>query len=286
MTDHLLRAIGVFYAFGGVLVLIRIEQARAQENVYAALTGGPQLRHTVRTALLTIGGMLTCVGGVALAGLSDRTLALMGVNTFVQLAWLGYAAAYFPPEDDEDRKGRSRTANAAVVYALAFGLLIWLTHVGRMTLARTFTMDLMVALLLGVLGAWQAWSIWRHRRRFAGPPAPLAPKRTSEPAAAPFTRPAHVELRPYPGAWPLWDSDSGANLDPGRLELPPELIARVQAYENAVLAALDQDPERGLVFRDARLKLELERQATTLAGELEQHLGRDSVAWRMPDEVD
>ena len=283
MIDHLLRAIGVFYAFGGVLVLIRIEQARALENVYAALTGGPQTRHTVRTALLTIGGMLTCVGGVALAGLSDRTLALMGVNTFVQLAWLGYAAAYFPPEDEEDRKGRSRTANAAIVYALAFGLLIWLTLAGRASLARTFTMDLMVALLLGVLGAWQAWSIWRHRQRFAGPPAPQP---ATEATATPFTRPAHVELRPFPGAWPLWDSDSGANLDPGRLELPPELIARVQAYENAVLAALEQDPERGLVFRDARRKLELERQATALAGELEQHLGRDAVAWRMPDELD
>lgn len=282
MTDHLLRAIGVFYAFGGVLVLIRIEQARSIDNLYAALTGGPQLRHTVRTLLLTIGGILTCVGGVALAGLSSRTMALMGVNTAVQLGWLAYAAAYFPPEDDEDRKGRSRTASAAVVYAIAFGLLVWLTSNERATLSSSRTMDVMIAFLLSVLGAWQAWSIWRHRAKSAGPPAPAS----GSPAARAFVRPTHVELRPFPGAWPLWDSERGENVDPAKLELPSELIGRLQRFENAVLESLEQDQDAGLVFRDARRKRELEAQATALASELEKHLGSGAVAWRMPDEVD
>ncbi len=282
MIEKLLRAIGVFYAFGGVLVLIRLEQARLLDQVYAALSGGERARHHVRAVLLTIGGVLTCVGGVALAGLSARTHWLMGLNTLVQLGWLAYAAAYFPPTDDDDRKGRSQTASAAVVYALAFALVIWTDTSERVELSNSQRMDGLLALLLTVLVAWQAWLLGRGRLHATRPtpqPAHTAP-------SGPFTRPAHVELRPYPGAWPLWDSDSGANVDPSRLELPHELITRLQEFENAVLAALEQDPEQGLVFRDARRKRELEREATALATALEAHLGANAVAWRMPDELD
>lgn len=280
MTDNLLRAIGVFYAFGGVLVLIRIEQARALDNLYAALTGGPQLRHTVRTVLLTLGGLLTCVGGVALAGLSSQTMPLMGVNTVVQLGWLAYATAYFPPDNDEERKSRSRTASAAVVYAIAFGLLVWMTSSERAALTNSSTMDRMLAFLLVVLSAWQVWSVWRHRVKLNGPPAPTAAGQRES------VRPARVELRPFPGAWPLWDCERGDNLDPSKLELPGELIERLQSYENAVLESLEQGRGKGLVFRDRSRKSELEKQAVALAHELEQHLGEGSVAWRMPDDVE
>ncbi len=282
MIEKLLRAIGVFYAFGGVLVLIRLEQARLLDQVYAALHGGERARHHVRAALLTLGGVLTCVGGVALAGLSARTHWLMGLNTLVQFAWLAYAAAYFPPEDAEDHKGRSQTASATIVYALAFALVIWTDVSERVALSNSSRMDALIAVLCTVLVTWQAWLLGRGRLR-AARSAPSDAQTLPSHASA---RPAHVELRPYPGAWPLWDRDSGANVDPSLLALPDELVARVQAYENAVLEAIDQDPEHGLVFRDARRKRELEQQATALAGELERHLGADAVAWRMPDELD
>lgn len=286
MTYNLLRAIGVFYAFGGVLVLIRIEQARSLDKLYAALTGGPQLRHFVRTLLLTLGGILTCVGGVALAGLSARTMPLMGVNTLVQLGWLAFATAYFPAEDDEDRKGRSRTASAAVVYAIAFGMLLWMTRNERAVLTNSRTMDVMIALLLGVLGAWQVWSSWRHRATSNSRSQLTSPPSRGLSAPREFVRPTRVELRPFPGAWPLWDCERGDNVDPAKLELPGELIERLQRFENAVLESLEQDTKARLVFRDARRKRELEQQATALATELERHLGHGAVAWRMPDDVE
>ncbi len=293
MIEKLLRAIGVFYAFGGVLVLIRLEQARLLDQVHAALSGGERLRHHVRALLLTIGGVLTCVGGVALAGLSARTHWLMGVNTLVQFGWLAFATAWFPPEDAEDHKGRSQTASAAIVYALAFVLVIWTDTSERVALSNSSLMDGMIGLLLAVLVVWQTWLLGRGRLRAARPDAhsdarPDAQRASSSAPCAPpnsFTRPAHVELRPYPGAWPLWDSDSGANVDPSRLELPQDVVTRLQEFENAVLTALDQDPEQGLVFRDARRKRELEQEATALATALEAHLGSNAVAWRMPDEL-
>jgi len=281
MIEKLLRAIGVFYAFGGVLVLIRLGQARMLDEFYTALDSGSPVRHRVRAALLTLGGALTCVGGIALAGLSARTHWLMWTNVLVQLGWLAYAALYFPPKDDEDREGRGQSANAAIVYVLASGLVVWTDATERVTLSNSTRMDLMIALLLTVLAIWQLWLI--GRRRLTTSASVTRPHGATGPAT--FTRPTHVELRPYPGAWPLWDSDTGANVDPDRLELPQELIARVQEFENAVLAALEQDPEQGLSFRDAARKRELEREATALARELERHLGRDSVAWRMPDEL-
>ncbi len=163
MTNALLRALGVFYAFGGVLVLIRLDQARLLDNVYAALSGGPRFKHTVRAALLALGGVLTCVGGVALAALSDRTTPLMAVNTLVQFGWLGYAQLRFPPENDDERKSRQQTISAAVAYAIALALLYWMQSSERVLLSNSRVIDVLLTVLLVVMAAWQAWAVWRSR---------------------------------------------------------------------------------------------------------------------------
>jgi hypothetical protein len=163
VTNALLRALGVFYAFGGVLVLIRLDQARLLDSVYAALAGGPRLRHTVRAVLLALGGVLTCVGGVALAALSDRTTPLMAVNTLVQFGWIAYAQRRFAPENADERKSRQQTISAAVAYATAFALLCWMQRSERVLLTNSRLIDVLLAVLLAVMAAWQAWAVWRSR---------------------------------------------------------------------------------------------------------------------------
>ncbi|MBO9588518.1 hypothetical protein [Devosia sp.] len=50
-----------------------------------------------------------------------------------------------------------------------------------------------------------------------------------------------LRLAPEWECWPLWDHETGDNLDPRDLKLPPALLARLVAWDDVFQATFNRD---------------------------------------------
>lgn len=50
-----------------------------------------------------------------------------------------------------------------------------------------------------------------------------------------------LRLAPEWECWPLWDDQTGDNLDPRDLDLPPALLARLVAWDEVFQATFNRD---------------------------------------------
>lgn len=50
-----------------------------------------------------------------------------------------------------------------------------------------------------------------------------------------------LRLAPEWECWPLWDDETGDNIDPRDLRLPPALLARLVAWDDVFQASSDRD---------------------------------------------
>ena len=50
-----------------------------------------------------------------------------------------------------------------------------------------------------------------------------------------------LRLAPEWECWPLWDDETGDNLDPRDLDLPPALLARLVAWDDVFQATFNRD---------------------------------------------
>lgn len=307
MTEWIVRAVGLFYAVGGLFVLRALARGRILEATLAALTGDVGWRHPVRAMLLAGGGVLTAVSGIALAILDRAAVPLMLANTVMQAVWLVFAHFYFAPTDTEDVRDRQRTINALVVYLAATVLMVWLDRSGRVTWIASTSMEVALSLIAAMLTCWQ---IIAYRRggvspdRVASDPAeiehegdapfsgegvaPLAydsgrlsPESVDDDIA--FARPRQLRLAPELGVCPLWDADSGRNIDPKTLGLSPDLLARIAAFEAEVLDAVDNDPSGGSGITVRATYERLDAEASAICQELARVVDADVISWRVPE---
>lgn len=51
----------------------------------------------------------------------------------------------------------------------------------------------------------------------------------------------HLRLAPEWECWPLWNDETGDNLDPRDLDLPPALLARLVAWDDVFQATFNRD---------------------------------------------
>lgn len=273
--DLILRAIGLFHLVGGVLVLRAIAAGAFVDIALAALSGGWRRRDGLRALLLSGGGVLTTLAGAALAVLDRFALPLMALNAVVQGVWLVFAGRAFPPEDDDDRLGRLRTKRAFVSYLVAIGVLAWAIESDRVV--ATAWPWLEGGLVVAGLGL-AAWQIRVHRW-------PTDAPSQAAPADEPFIEPPPpkaVRLAPEIGCWPLWDADTGRNLDPHGLGLPDDLVTRIVDFESEVIEAIDPDHDEGAVIPDPAAVARFEPRAIALTRELGLIFGEDNVSWSLP----
>ena len=281
MIEWVVRGWGVFQLVGGILVLKTLADGRLIDTMMAALAGGARPIDRIRSLLLTVGGVLTAIGGAAAAALDVAVVPLMVANAVVQGGWLVFAAFAFPPEDDADRRGRMQTTRAFVVHVVATALVIWAISSGRIVPMRSIEVE--VALGLAALGL----AVWQIRGLLTGGFAAMgisgadAPEPETEPSEPP-PRPTRVRLEPSLGCWPLWDQDSGRNISPDTLDLPYELLAEIDAFESEVLEVVDPDHDDGPCIPDAAARARCEEEAIALTRALEAVFGEDNVVWRLP----
>lgn len=120
-----LRLIGLFYAATGIVYVRTYATNAVADKLLAALEGPQPAKERIKRWWLTLGAALTVASGLALLTLSWWILPLMLVNLVVQGGWLVYARAAFPPEDEDDLRGRRQTTNAFYVWCGATAIALF-----------------------------------------------------------------------------------------------------------------------------------------------------------------
>lgn len=83
-----------------------------------------------------------------------------------------------------------------------------------------------------------------------------------------------LTLRAEAGSWPVWVDGKGWAIDPGSLDLPPELLADLEAWADR-LTAVDG------CFDDGDLELQFDRQGREIWQRVAEALrGRVAIAWK------
>lgn len=283
MFPLLARALGAFYLIGGILVLRALAMSRFMEMALAALNGVSQKRALLRSVLLAIGGILTAISGLALFLLHDAAIPLMLANVAMQIVWLLVAGQWFPPEDEDDRRGRLSTMRATAMFAGVTLMVLWLERTGKLAFSFDPTASMALALSgLGLLG-WQAYAINKERHSDLPTFEPVAPADYPDDVVV-HALPARIHIEPRFYSYAIWDAESGQTLDPEGLDLPPALAQRIIDFGLEAGRVFDDAQPGGSKIGDLVARAQLEKEAQAIVAELIPLVGEDNVTWCVPED--
>ncbi len=269
--DITARLIGVFYTFGAVVTLRALAMDSVLDQALASISlSRPDPDDVLRRWILAATSVVTGVSGLSLVLLSGWAPWLFLLNLGLQAGWLVFAARRFPPTDESEALGRRRVANAAVIWAVATAMVLWLGSDDRLgALSDRLHLAILAAAALAMV-AWVA-------RQLAWNPGPR-PAFGEEPDGMPVVqpRPVRVRLVRRYGYQPLLDADTGYPVDTFE-HLPEALAERLRTWENAFHDAVDPyDPDAGPAFSEAQARAhDLEGEA--IAAALRAEFGEDNV---------
>jgi hypothetical protein len=235
-------AIGAFYVFAGVLVMRSMAMERLMDKVLAALNDPTDANDQMRVAVLSAGAVLTLASGAALAILSPLALPLFAANVVVQGGYLAWATRAIPPEDASSARGRSQTRNAFVIYCVAAAFVAWLAMQGHLRPWSAGTTALLIdggIVAAAVLAAWA----FIHMPRKGDRTLRLDDSPNVTPLAdyAPPPKPTRLRLAPEFSCSPLWDADTGDPVSVFALELPDDLMHRIEAWDDLFQGTYNPD---------------------------------------------
>lgn len=123
--EIILRCIGAFYVFAGILVLRGVVMDRVMDQMLAGITMKAQpKKEGLKRLIWGISGMAIGMGGAALMVLNLWAVPLFTVGLLTQVAYLIWARTAFPLETPLEEKGRRQTINAAVLYGIVTGVVV------------------------------------------------------------------------------------------------------------------------------------------------------------------
>lgn len=134
-----LRAIGAFYALGGLLVWRNARTEAVADQVLAAIEGKPQQPASVwRTRWLAGSALSLMFCGLSLALLLEWAAPLFVLNWTGQALYLGVLAPrIFDPVDAPSPSGRRATINAFLLFCLTTALVLVASTTGVLRPWRT-----------------------------------------------------------------------------------------------------------------------------------------------------
>lgn len=276
--DIAARGLGVFYAVGGLMAARAMASDLVMDRMLAALEGRRiRVADRVRSLALSVGSLLTTLAGLALAVMSEASLALFTANAAVQAVWLLFARAAFPPADADEAKGRRASINAFVGWLAATVFVAWLWGAGRLADLMAPGPTLVLAAGTLALAAYGAQIFGEAARRLRPPPSDGDAEAESEPPPVP--PPSRIRLAPEVGCWPLWDAETDRNLAPEALGLPDDLVARIRALEDTFLAVATHEDPSVPVFADEAAARAYDAEGRAIADELALMFGRGNALW-------
>lgn len=269
--DITARLVGVFYVFGGIVTLRALAMDWVLDQALASLTlSRPDPEEVLRRWILAATSVVTGVSGLSLVLLSGWAPWLFLLNLGLQAGWLIFAARRFPPTDEAEALGRRQVANAALIWAVATAMVLWLNFQERLAVLTDPWRG--TALLLAAL----AMAVW-VARQLVWNPGPR-PAFGEEPDGMPLVRPrpTRVRLVRQYGFHALLDADTGHPVDTAE-HVSEGLAERLAAWEDAFHDAVDpHDSLAGPAFSEAEaLARDLEGEAIVEA--LRGEFGADNV---------
>ncbi|MEQ1754962.1 MAG: hypothetical protein ABL973_12605 [Micropepsaceae bacterium] len=258
--------LGIFYVFAGVVALRVIALGSVMDSLLEALDGSrTSATEFLKTRILTIGAYLTAASGAALLTLSCSAVALFAANSLVQGGYLAWASRALVPEDDADRRGRQQTVNAFVIYVAATAFVIWLFLTNGLRAWPTDAVGQMKELIapaVAMLGSWA--SIHVPMKRLSTSASGQAPACTPEPQGTPV----NLRLQPDWQCHPLWDADTGDNVSQYALELPHELMDRIERWDDLFQDTYDGDDPSSSGFKSEHERQLYREEGKAIAAEL------------------
>ncbi|MDP2259348.1 MAG: hypothetical protein Q8J89_06500 [Caulobacter sp.] len=271
VIDITARLVGVFYVFGGIVTLRALAMDSILDQALASLTlSRPDPEEGLRRWILAATSVVTGVSGLSLVLLSGWAPWLFLLNLGLQAGWLIFAGKRFPPEDESEVHGRRQVANAALFWAVATAMVLWLNDHERLAILTEPWRGAALAFAALAMAVWVA-------RQLVWNPGPR-PAFGDEPGGMPVIqpRPTRVRLVRRYGYQPLLDADTGYPVD--TFEHLPEMLAeRLRTWENDFHDAVDPyDPDAGPAFsEDESLAHQAEGYAIVAA--LRAEFGDDNV---------
>lgn len=135
ITDIVLRLLGAFYAFAGVVATRAAMTSYFMDTAIATIGGGRADPVERRRSFWLIGAAwLVFAGGVLLvAGLGPARWVFLASAAGQAVYLFALAPMYFDKSDPPDPRGRRQTTNAFVIYVAATAFVLWAAAMGRLT---------------------------------------------------------------------------------------------------------------------------------------------------------
>lgn len=130
------RGVGLFYVFGGLMVLRAARMERFLDDAIARISlqkAAPEATDRLRLVSMFAIAILTLVSGALLVFLLRPAVYAFLANAAVQGAYLAWARKALPPTDTDSGRGRRRTTNAFVIWLVMTALVLLLFEQGRLT---------------------------------------------------------------------------------------------------------------------------------------------------------
>ena len=133
-TDIVLRVIGAFYTFAGLVTTrVALTSNLIDVAISAIAMKKPDRIDTHRTIWLLSQSVLIFAGGVCLMLLLEPAVWIFAAATSAQvLFFVALGPYYFDAADPPDPAGRRGSINAFVIYSAATAFVIWAAYVGRL----------------------------------------------------------------------------------------------------------------------------------------------------------
>lgn len=271
------RFVGAFYIFGGFIALRLMRMDKLLDAAISAIDLKPvHPRERVRRIMLSLGGILTGLSGVALLTLSLWAVPLFIVSLAAQAAWLLWARTNYAPENAGEARGRRQTTNAAIIYAVVTAAVVWLGASG--VLAGWAEPLPLLALGFAIISGlvWFALGL-RPGKRMALDEGFDQDAYVPEDPDANAWQPARILVSPRIGGFTLFDADTGEPIYPYQI-LEADFAYRVDLWEESYQAACDPDlTDSPAFFKSEAEALAFRAEGDAIVAELRLIYGRDNV---------
>lgn len=240
LIDSLLRALGAFYVFAGVVGTRAGLTARFIDIAIGAISGGsPSRAETMRSSWLLAATSLVFAGGATLLFLLDAALWAFLASLLGQAAYLYWVAPrYLDKDDPPDAAGRQQTTNAFMIYLVATALVVWAASAGRLHQSSETPWPVL-AVVGGAIALQIGYVVWHLVHQ---------PAARKENGAAARPRPLsseskRIKVMAEVGTYPVWslDEEIAGDFSPFELPISDDLAQDLEEWGHAYVASVDPE---------------------------------------------